>query len=268
MPVRITDYYRYLFFRLIFGSYIFSVFIYFAFFSVEIFSSAGAKVSSPNYFPFLLFPNLLSFLNQPFEFFTFYFFGGLLAILFICDLYKSIVCVLLWYIWACTFNQFNFIISPGCVTVGWLILLNSAIPKAKNEKNWQIPKLAIIAAWVFMFFLYVPSGIHKLFSPSWIEGKAIYHMMNFPMAKLNEYRQWILDNAAFAKLANDFAIYAEILFGFFIFTRRLRSIGWLLTLILHIGILSVIHFEFLTFGVLMAHIFTFDWKWIQREQQI
>lgn len=268
MPIKMNDYQRYFFFRLIFGSYLLSVFTYFAIFSVEIFSSAGARVSAPDYFPFRLFPNLLSFLSQPFEFFTFYFLAALLAILFIFDVYKPIVCILLWYMWACTFNQFNFIISPGCVTVGWLLLLNAVIPKSKKEKNWQLPRLAIIAAWTYMFFLYVPSGIHKLFSPSWLEGKAIYHMMNFPMAKLNDYRQWILESPAFAKLANDFTIYVEILFGFFIFTRRLRLLGWMLTLILHIGILSVIHFEFLTLGVLMAHVFTFDWKWIQRERQV
>lgn len=266
MSKLIDDRKHYQVFKFIFGGYVASVFSYFAFFALEVIPFGGANPTAPDFFPFNLFPNILSMTNNYYIVFSIYLLAVVLSILFIFEVQKTLVCILLWYLWACTFNRFNLLISPGCVTVGWLLLLNAGIPKTEKDKAWQIPRFAMFATWIFMFFLYVPSGIHKLFSPSWIEGKAIFHMMNFPMAKLNQLRDLIINNLQIAKVANDYAIYSEILFGFLLFSSKRRFIAWLITLILHIGILTVVHFEFITIGVLMAHVFTFDWKWVSHEK--
>lgn len=262
-----NSYYKYFLFRIIFGCYLFAIFIYFSQFSIEIIPQGGANPTAPSYFPFSLFPNILNVLTQSIGLQSLYFFSAFLSILFIFDKHRTIVCMFLWYFWACTFNRFNFLISPGTATVGWLLLLNAIIPKSINTKDWKIPNLALVAAWTFMFFLYLPSGMHKLYSPSWIEGHAIHLMMEFPLARANDIQQLILNNRAIAKIANDYTIYSEILFGILVFSSKTRPFAWLLTFILHVSILSVISFEFITLSVLMMHIFTFDWKWIVHDKQ-
>jgi predicted DCC family thiol-disulfide oxidoreductase YuxK len=46
------------------------------------------------------------------------------------------------------------------------------------------------------------------------------------------------------------------------FTRRGRALAWLWMLTMHLGILFVVDFADLTFGILMIHLFTFDPDWL------
>lgn len=67
---------------------------------------------------------------------------------------------------------------------------------------------------------------------------------------------------ALLKLLTWFALAGEILFLLLSLWRRGRMFAWLWMLSMHLGILLVVDFADLTFGMVMIHLFTFDPDWL------
>jgi hypothetical protein len=110
---------------------------------------------------------------------------------------------------------------------------------------------------------YTISGIHKLASVSWLDGTALVHVLNSPLARDNWLRDLLVSSPEIVlKLATWLSLAMEISFlpiGLFYYTRPFY---WLAYIAFHLGIIALINFSDLSIGMLMAHIFTFDSNWI------
>jgi hypothetical protein len=103
----------------------------------------------------------------------------------------------------------------------------------------------------------------KLLSPSWIDGTAFFHILNNPLARpgiirdapLHVPRVW-LQIATWTSLA------AELIFLPMSLGLTTRKVAWLAMSGLQIAILCVVNFADLTLAMLLAHLFTFDPRWL------
>jgi predicted DCC family thiol-disulfide oxidoreductase YuxK len=197
--------------------------------------------------------------------------GGILSLLLSVGFQRPWVSLFLWYIWACLFNANNFISNPTLPYIGWTLFSLFLIPtgepwsyKAKIKvSNWKLPYEFYFGAWVILAMGYSISGYAKLISPSWQDGTAIFHLVNNPLARDTALRDLILNSPLFLlKAVTYFALFFEVAFLFFCFTRLGRLIAWFSMVAMHFSILCLVDFADLTFGMLMIHLFTFDSKWL------
>lgn len=185
---------------------------------------------------------------------------------------RTIVSLLLWYGWVCLFDRNNLISNPGIPFIGWILLCCALIPKGeplsltklKTEIKWEFPLIIFIGAWVLMSVGYTISGIDKFQSPSWRNGTAIYHLLENPLARDWWLREFILQlPEQIIKLNTWVVLSLEIFFLPLVLLKFTRKWIWLAMIGMHIGILMIVDFADLTFGVLMIHWFTFDGRWLK-----
>lgn len=224
-----------------------------------------------------LFPNILEHVNATY----FLIFLTILSILLILEVYTRVVCLILWYGWACLFNRNIFIANPGLPYIGWILIALSLFDsdperivfKTGNRflryiQRDKFPKRIFWSAWILMAAGYTFSGIHKYqFSQSWVDGTALQHILEGSLARDNFFRDFIIQYPTFLKYSTWFSLFLEISFlplGVFYHTRFYY---WLLYMGFHIGILMLINFTDLTVGVMMIHMATFDWTWTSKINQ-
>jgi len=203
-----------------------------------------------------IFPNILSHVNAE----SYLIFLSIIAAMFTLGIYHQLCALVLWYGWASLLNRNVFIYNPGIPYVGWALLASACI---KNSKNSKIPMNIFWLAWFLMGLGYTISGLHKLQCPSWVDGTALIHVLNTPLARDNYIRDLMLSMpTSFLKFSAWGSLGLEILFlplGMFYHTRFWF---WLAYMVFHIGIVTMINFTDLTLGVLIIHLFTFDPKWL------
>jgi len=181
----------------------------------------------------------------------------LAAALYTLGIAYQVMAVFLWYGWACLFNRNILIANPGLPYVGWMLLLSAFV------KENRLPRDYHLLCWFMMASGYTVSGIHKLWSPSWLDGTALYHVLNSPLARDNIIRDTLLMFPEFLRLMTWFSLFLEISFlplGLFI---RTRFIYWITYVMFHLGIIVLINFTDLTLGVLMIHLITFEPWWLE-----
>lgn len=219
-----------------------------------------------------IFPNLLNLVNAT----AFLSILTLLAMCLTIEFYPRICAPLLWYGWAAMFNRNPLISNPGLPYVGWL-LLGLIFVEERNDAQlsyykhpwtkwlfrYKIHNRVYWSAWILLALGYTASGLHKLkVSPSWIDGTALEHVLNSPLARDNFLRDYLVQCPTFLKYSTWFSLFLEISFlplGTFYYTR---PIYWLMYMGFHLGILCLINFSDLTWGVMMVHFFTFDSTWV------
>jgi hypothetical protein len=202
------------------------------------------------------------------------FLGGLtlLSLALAAGLLRPLMSLLLWLGWVWLFNRNNLIANPGIPYVGWLLLACALIPGGEpyrifrlgcaDDTAWEMPRLIRIGAWVLLGLGYTLSGFDKMASPSWMDGSAMHHLLDNPLA-----RDWALRDLAaslpdWALRLKTWAVLAlEVLFGPLCLIPRLRKWAWLAMVGMHFGILSVVSFADLTAGMLMMHAFVFEARW-------
>ena len=199
----------------------------------------------------------------------------ILSGLFVIGWRRPWVAFLLWYGWACLFNRNIFIANPSLPFMGWLLLAFVVIPSGEplskgTEKNpdWEFPKEIFYGAWILLSLGYTISGIHKLGSPSWIDGSAIYHVLSNPLGRNNLLCEWMISMPELLRILTWGTLCIEILFAPLALFPRIRPWIWLTVVFMHFGILGVIDFADLTFGILMFHFFTFDARWLPARSSI
>jgi len=239
------------YFRIIFAIYLTVHFITLFPYAEELFGNDMPYdyTLSPTY---NIFPNILNYINATI------FIGFLIwmSLLFTLDRYYQIFAIILWYGWASLLSRNILIYNPGLPYVGWILLACALIPKNRipNKIKWL--------AWFLMALGYTVSGLHKLQCQSWLDGTALIHILNGPLARNNFVRDIIISNPLILKLSTWFSLALEILFlplGIFYHTR---IIFWITYMMFHLGILMLINFTDLTLGVMMIHIFTFETRWL------
>jgi predicted DCC family thiol-disulfide oxidoreductase YuxK len=129
-----------------------------------------------------------------------------------------------------------------------------------------MPAMIYWCAWVLLAVGYCYSGVWKLLSPSWLDGSALMHLITNPLARSGAFCDFLTQCPSLLKILTWTALAGEILFLPLCLVRRGRMVAWMWMLLMHLGILLVVDFADLTFGMLMVHFFTFDPKWFPRRR--
>ncbi|MBI2270459.1 MAG: DUF393 domain-containing protein [Bacteroidetes bacterium] len=263
--------YQFSFFRIILGVYLFIHFVMLFPYAVEMWSNAGLMPDASLNLTHGFFPNILNSSDSPFAVQLLVLLLIVCSLLFTFGIQRPIAAFVLWYGWVCLFDRNNLISNPGLPFIGWILLCCIVVPKGeplslftKKNENWSFPPILFWGAWIIMSVGYTISGFDKLHSPSWRDGSAIIHLLNNPLARDWGLRTFFL---SFPQGILHFLTWGilllEMTFLPFAIWKKTRMWIWLFTIIMHAGILLIVDFADLTFGMLMIHWFTFDGSWIK-----
>ncbi|MDB4374740.1 DCC1-like thiol-disulfide oxidoreductase family protein [bacterium] len=183
----------------------------------------------------------------------------------------------LWFSLTFLFLKNNLISNPALPYLGLTLILSTLIPTSEplsfGKKNppsikWKIPRFIIPGATFLLALGYTFSGWTKLASPSWIDGSAILHILENPLARPSSFRDLVMSlPEGLLKAATWGTLAAELLYLPLTFFRKSRPWIWLGLLLLHLGLIVLIDFADLSLGMVMIHLFTFDPKWLPTKKQ-
>lgn len=258
-------------FRIVFGTYLLIHFIQLIPFGTEIWSNKGILPNESLNLTYG-FPNLLNQFDDPIHISIALYTLCFCSLLLITGFQRQIAATILWLGWIFLFNRNNLISNPSIPFVGWLLLCCITIPKGEKftlfsiqKSDWEIPKILLIGAWTIMSLSYTISGIDKLNAPSWANGDAIYYLLQNPLARNWDLRTFFLSLPRDILKGITYSIlFIEISFCFFALLNKTRFYIWLAMIFAHLGILLLVDFADLTIGMLMIHLFTFDYNWIKK----
>ena len=190
-----------------------------------------------------------------------------LSVAFTLGFCRRSVALALWFGWACLFNRNNLISNPSLPYIGMLLLLSIIVPTGepfslRKRDKWAFPNGVYWTAWALLAVGYAFSGWTKLQSPSWIDGSALGHVLNNPLARPGFARETLLQFPDALRILTWATLALELLFLPLSFHRTGRLIAWPAMCLLHIGIWLLVDFADLSAGMLMVHLFTFDPGWL------
>jgi hypothetical protein len=257
-------------FRIIFGTYLAIHFAQLVPWGQELFSAEGVLPSAALNPTHGILPNVLAWSDSPAFVTTFLLALVGLSVLFALGVARHAAALLLWYGWACLFNRNVLISNPSIAYVGLLLLLTTLVPgrealrlgRKTATDAFYVPAAVYWTAWLLMAAGYTFSGIVKLASPSWVDGTALWHVVQNPLARDGLLRNLVLLMPAWGfQLLTWKALALEILFLPLALWRWTRPVVWLAMVMMHIGILGLVSFADLSAGMLMVHVFTLDSRW-------
>jgi predicted DCC family thiol-disulfide oxidoreductase YuxK len=265
---------QYSVFRVIFGTYLCAHFLSLVPWGPELFSDRGMLPSASASPLAFLFPNVLTVFDPPAFVTMLILMAAGASVLFAVGFCDRAMAALLWYVWACLLGRNPLISNPGIPYVGWLLLAHALLPGAPHRSvaargrsdlggTWRMPPLLFTGAWILMALGYTYSGATKLASPSWLDGTAIAHILENPLARPGAVREAILALPdGLLKLGTWATLAFELLFAPLALSRRGRPWIWTLGLAMHLGLIALIDFADLSLGMVMLHLFTFDPAWV------
>jgi predicted DCC family thiol-disulfide oxidoreductase YuxK len=265
---------QYSVFRVAFGVYLCVHFLSLAPAGPELFSNRGMLPDASASPLDLLFPNVLTVFDPPVFVTLLILMAACASVLFAMGFCDRAMAVLLWYVWACLLGRNPLISNPGIPYVGWLLLAHVLLPSAPYGSvaarrradpggAWRMPPLLFAGAWVLMALGYTYSGATKLGSPSWLDGTAITHILENPLARPGTLREGILAlPEGLLKLGTWATLAFELLFAPLALSRRGRPSIWAMGLTMHVGLIALMDFADLSLGMVMLHFFTFDPAWV------
>jgi len=259
-------------FRIVFGFYLTMHFVQLTPDAAELFSRSGMLGDAQLNFTYGLLPNPLEHWDSPPFVTTFTLTLAALAAMFMLGVWRRLAAVLLWFGWACLFNRNNLITNPSLPFTGMLLLLSTLVPIGEPlrsrpaDKGWEFPSGVYWAAWTLLAIGYSFSGWTKLQSPSWVDGSALTHVLNNPLARPGFAREAALQFPAVLRLLTWGTVIVELLFVPLSFHRLGRLAVWSATTLLQSSIVCFVAFADLTLGMLIVHLFTFDRRWLVRSE--
>lgn len=253
-------------FRLMLGAYLVLHFARLAPHAGELFSRDGMLPDARHLPSARLFPNPLADASPTVA--TAFVSGlAVLSLLLAAGVCRRLVAVPLWFGWACLLNRNPFIANPSIPYVGFLLLACAVVPDEPNLRpplpaarpDWEFPRPLFIGAWLLLGLGYTLSGLHKLGSPSWRDGTALRHVLELPLARDTPLRVAILALPAWAFSAMTWgALAAEVTALPLFVLRQTRAYAWTGLVVMQLGILCLLDFADLTFGMLLFHAFLFE----------
>jgi hypothetical protein len=256
-------------FRIVFGGYLAIHFAQLVPYAPELFSNAGV-LPDPSASPLYgIFPNALAHWNTP-QFATTFLLGlTILSILFAMGIARHAVAALLWYGWACLFNRNVLISNPSIPYVGLLLVLVLLVPAREpfrvgvreTRSDFYVPAAVFWTAWILMATGYTFSGFAKLQSPSWIDGSALSHILQSPLARDNPVTAFVVGLPSFLHWTTWGVLALEVLFVPLAAWPRTRAFAWSSMVAMHVAIVALIDFADLSAGMLVLHLFTMDGRW-------
>ncbi len=262
--------------RILMGAYCTLFFFFLTPKTEALFSDIGMFRDAKHHETFGYFPSILYYFNSPIFCRWFCILIILCSISLMIGLFRRSSAFLIWYGLCCFWNQNELFWSPALPFIGWQLLSYSFIPTGEpftlpisnQKKDWEIPQGYIRIAWLTLGLAYSISGFYKFVSPSWFDGSAIKQIMNWVWARdwlyvdlLQSLPDWCLNYLTWFTLAS------ELLFLPLIFFPAGRVIAWLCMTIIQINLIFIVDLFDLTFGVLLFHLFVFDYQWIIRINQ-
>lgn len=262
-------------FRIIFGAYLLQHFLWLLPVGAELFGAQGVLADPKLNATHGILPNPLAtpWGGSPAFVSAFLVTLSLLSAAFMVGLWRRAAAVLLWFGWACLFNRNNLISNPSLPYVGLLLLFCALVPagepcsvtgaKGRRPGDWFFPAAVFWGAWFLMAIGYTFSGVVKLASPSWVDGTAFRHLLENPLARPGFFRDAFLALPEWGIAALTWiTLMAEITFLPLALFARGRLIAWTGMLAMHLGIVLMVDFADLSFGMVMLHLFTFDPEWL------
>jgi predicted DCC family thiol-disulfide oxidoreductase YuxK len=266
---------QYSFYRALLGAFLVVHFGMLLPYGAELFA-AGGTLSSATLSPYIgVLPNPLAWFDSA------GFVGALLIAGIACgvllavgylDRTSAIVAALLL---AWLYQRNPLIANPSLPLLGWLLVMHACTPprpygslagaRAGVDPDWRLPRHLYLAAWIVLAVAYSHSGYTKLLSPSWVEGETIRLVLENPLARDHALRDLVLATPPIVlKLLTWGVLWVEVLFAPLVLVRRLRPLLWALMLLAQVGFLCFLNFADLTFPMLLAHLITFDPRWLRR----
>ncbi|MEO7725371.1 MAG: hypothetical protein ABIU29_11920 [Chthoniobacterales bacterium] len=256
------------FFRIALGLYLALHFAQLLPYGAELFSNQGMLPQARLNLTFGILPNPLAVWDSPSSITLFLSALLLLSLAFAAGLQRRMAALLLWFGWACLFNRNNLILNPSLPYIGALLLLSTLLPlgeswrRGQSEPGWRFPASVAWAAWLLLAAGYTYSGWMKLLSPSWLDGTALFHVLQNPLARPGIFRDALLHlPPSWLQIATWVSLAGELLFLPLSFRLTTRLVAWLTMFILQIVILGVVNFADLTIAMLLFHCFVFDPRW-------
>ena len=257
-------------FRIVFGTFLTWHFIALIPYGAELFSNEGI-ISDASLNPtYGFFPNHLYLWDSPLVVALTLGTAVLASITFTLGWAGRTSAVILWFIITALFHRNNLTSNPSLPYLGLILVLSTLIPAGENfslskrNENWFMPKWIIPVATFLLALGYTFSGWTKLSSPSWIDGTAITHVLNNPLARPGFFRDFLLGTPdGFLALLTWGALLAELLYLPLCLSKKARPWIWLALLGMHLGLILLIDFADLSMGMVMIHLFTFDPKWLK-----
>ena len=264
-------------FRVIFGAYLLQHFLWLLPSGAELFSNAGVLADPRLNATYGLLPNPLERWGTPAFVTGFLVVLSVLSAAFMLGLARRWAAGLLWFGWACLFNRNNLISNPSLPYVGLILLFCTLIPEGeplsasggsgRRPSDWFFPAAVYWGAWWLMAAGYTFSGLVKLGSPSWVDGTAFRHLLENPLARPGFVRDVFLSFPGWAlALLSWGTLAAEITFLPLSTFRRGRLVAWSVMVVMHLGIILMVDFADLSFGMVMIHLFTFDPEWLPAQR--
>lgn len=262
--------------RVVFGAYLFVHFAGLVPWAAELFSSAGmlpdASVSPLAAIPV---PNPLREFDAPAVATAVVSLGAALSLAFAAGYRDRIAAFGLWLVLACLFDRNPLIANPSLPYVGWLLLAHLLVPRAPRgsldawlrpgrANAWHKPAELHAATWIVMAVGYSYSGLTKLVSPSWLDGSALARVLENPLARATPLRELALAlPEPLLAVATWSTLALELGFALFALSARLRPLAWAAMLGAHGGLMLLLDFADLSFGMVILHLQTFDPAWLE-----
>jgi predicted DCC family thiol-disulfide oxidoreductase YuxK len=260
--------------RLLFGTYLFVHFAMLLPWGAELFSNRGVLPDGTASPLLHLFPNVLALDDSPATVTALLGAGLAASVAFAAGFRDRIAALVCWYVLTCVFGRNPLISNPALPFVGWMLLAHAFVPgtaygavdargRIDPRGNWQMPVAIVTAAWVVMSLGYTYSGWTKLMSPSWVDGTAMMRVLDNPLARDTWLRTLVLSFPTPLLMAMAWgALAMELAFAPLALFTRLRPFVWAGMLSMHLGLMTLIDFADLSFGMIVLHLFTFDPRWV------
>jgi hypothetical protein len=249
------------------GTYLFVHFAQLLPWGTELFSRRGVIPSATQSPLAFFFPNVLATWDGPIAV-SILLLGSIVAsAAFALDVHARAAAFGLWYVSACLLGRNPLIANPAMPYVGWMLLAFACSAPDRGAKgdtkgsSW--PREIQAVAWFLLALGYSYSGIAKLSSPSWLDGTALRHVLENPLARPGHLREALLALPTPCLAFMTWSVLAlEAAFAPLALFRRLRPALWLLTFAMHLALLAIVNFADLSLGMLIFQILTFDPSWL------
>jgi predicted DCC family thiol-disulfide oxidoreductase YuxK len=226
----------------------------------ELFSSQGTLQDISALPSYGFFPNPLFCFTTPQDATIFVVILLVLSVGLMFQASYRIAALLLWFGWASLLSRNPFIANPSIPYIGYLLLIIAVAP-AKREKIVQLLRNSL---WVLLALGYTISGLHKLGSPSWVDGSALRELLMNPLSRDTAVTHLMRDTPdVILSILTWSALALEIFFTPLVMFKRVTPYVWGAMIAMHLGILSVVSFADLTTGMIIVHLYVFNPEWLR-----
>jgi hypothetical protein len=178
-----------------------------------------------------------------------------LSVLFAIGAHDRGVAIVLWVIWMWLYTRNPLIANPSLPFIGLILLAHACLGGAVGDRRrWLSAQGAVF---VVMAIAYSYSGWTKLESASWIDGSALRHVLENPLARPGVLRDALLATPDWVLQAQTYGVLAfELAFAVLCLHGRGRVLASSAMIVMHLGIVALVDFADLSAGMLMVHLYT------------